>query len=274
VTSESNRNKNQNPWQELADQLGLSDEPQEASAPAKKEAPAPAPVERHVPETRQKVRYEEPDESFALAPALVEPEQPAARFHRQEVHEEPVATAQEVHSDTFDESGVVQSESAPDAVLGEDSEGQASGDESPSPRTAGRRRRRRRSSGKKKEPMAGAPETPEAPETLEEPATAGTPLEAQAAVTPIEQQAPTPRHESIGDAGNQRGRNRGRGGRRRRDEEPEVVEEPSLEVEEVHESGGLVGLEDESEDEEVVNYSDWSVPSWKDLIASLHRPER
>ena len=53
------------------------------------------------------------------------------------------------------------------------------------------------------------------------------------------------------------------------------MEEPSPEEDEVHESGGLVGFEEEGgDDEEVVNYSNWTVPSWKDLIGSLYRPER
>jgi hypothetical protein len=84
---------------------------------------------------------------------------------------------------------------------------------------------------------------------------------------------PAAREEPAGDAGGQRGRPRGRG-QRRRDEEPEAAAEPIHDEDEVHESGGAVGFEDESDDEEIVNYSNWSVPAWKDLIGSLYRPER
>ena len=32
--------------------------------------------------------------------------------------------------------------------------------------------------------------------------------------------------------------------------------------------------DDEGDDDEVDNLSNWNVPSWNDLIASLYRPER
>ncbi len=70
-----------------------------------------------------------------------------------------------------------------------------------------------------------------------------------------------------------RGRNRGRG-RRRREEEAEVAEVGTADEDEVQESGGTVGFEEEGDEEEVANYANWSVPSWRDLIASLYRPDR
>ncbi|HEV8059405.1 MAG TPA: hypothetical protein VGP68_06015 [Gemmataceae bacterium] len=267
MTSESNRNKNANHWQELADQLGISDEGQPTAAPAKVEAsaPPPAPAERYLPAPRHDPRPEIPAEP------PVERHVPEMRRHHQTLQAEPVSPPPAAEFEAADDTRPIQSEMTPDEIMGSDTEGPPSGEEGASPRTAGRRRRRRRSSGKNKTEQgaeAAAAGTPEMGEAAE------VPPELPAAAPMAERPAPAPREENTGDSGNQRGRSRTKGGRRHRDEEPEVTEEPIQDEDDVHESGGAVGFEEESDDEELVNYSNWTVPAWKDLIGSLYRPER
>ena len=105
-----------------------------------------------------------------------------------------------------------------------------------------------------------------APEPAE--AAAETPAMAEAASGSTADRAPDQ------EAPRERGRSRGRNGQRRRDREREPVEESSSDEDEVHESGGPVGIDEDGEEEEVANYSNWTVPSWKDLIGSLYRPDR
>jgi hypothetical protein len=267
--SESNRNKNQNSWQELADQLGLPEEPQQGPA-ARQEPPAAEPAERAAPVTRQEARREEADDSFAWTPAPREREDAERGRPRQETREEPVFQPEDVQVEVFAETVVIQSESTADSASAQETESTLSEDENPSTRTAGRRRRRRRS-GKKKE---GTAEVPAAQEPGDQPQTGDSPPEMLTFTAPAEQPAQPAREESTNEPSRERGRNRGRGGRRRREEEPALTEEPAADEDEVQESGGAVGFEEDSDDEEVANYSNWSVPSWKDLIASLYRPER
>ena len=60
----------------------------------------------------------------------------------------------------------------------------------------------------------------------------------------------------------------------RRDDEPETSlsegETPDVAAEAAEEVSG----EDDSGSEEVDNLSDWSVPSWQELVDSLYRPDR
>jgi hypothetical protein len=68
-----------------------------------------------------------------------------------------------------------------------------------------------------------------------------------------------------------RGR-RGRGGRSRRKSRRDE-EAPATASDEV--TGETAATPEEDDDtEEIDSLSDWSVPSWTELIASLYRPER
>jgi hypothetical protein len=67
-----------------------------------------------------------------------------------------------------------------------------------------------------------------------------------------------------------RGRGRGRSRKARKTEEPTeatLVEEDTEEVE-------PPAADTDDDSDEVDNLSDWNVPSWQELIASLYRPER
>ena len=268
MNSESNRNRTADRWQELAEQLGLGDQAQDAPAPT--QAPVQAPFERQAPE----VKHQSPREPVE-PPVPEERHRPEPRRHQEEIRAESVpAPSPAGEFESLADMPPIPSESTPDTVLESESEGPLSEGEPASPRTAGRRRRRRRSGKNKKD----APEGEAVAQPVSETAPAApAPVEAQAAAAAAPPQAartPPPREAPDDESNAPRGRSRSRGGRRRRDEEPEVVEEPSLDEDEVHESGGLVGFEEGSEDEDIVNYSNWTVPSWKDLIGSLYRPER
>ena len=65
-----------------------------------------------------------------------------------------------------------------------------------------------------------------------------------------------------------RGRRRGRGRRRTVEEDREESAAPATEEPREPE------LEDDTEIEELGDFSNWNVPSWNELIASLYRPER
>jgi hypothetical protein len=71
----------------------------------------------------------------------------------------------------------------------------------------------------------------------------------------------------------ERPRRRGRGRGRVRKQEPveEAVDTPP----EVEEEGAALHQETEEPDKEDLDtLSDWNVPSWAELIASLYRPDR
>jgi ribonuclease E len=264
--SDSNRNKQANRWQELADDLGLPEDPHAAPA-ARQEEPAPYAE----PEPPKQVPYDETDDSFALTPALNEREEAEPRETRQEEHAETVFQPETIHVEAFEETVIIQSAESPDLIFAEETEAAPTEAEGPSQRTAGRRRRRRRSGGKNKKPANGE-QPADAPEAPEQAASTDFTPESLTFSPPSEESGEPEREESREDRGS-RGRNRGRG-RRRREEEAEVAEETSADEDEVQESGGAVGLEEDDDDEEVPNYANWSVPSWRDLIASLYRPER
>jgi len=71
------------------------------------------------------------------------------------------------------------------------------------------------------------------------------------------------------EASRRRGRGRGRHKKLERDDDNAetalVDEEPEQQA---------PPTDEEADDEEVDNLSNWNVPSWNDLIASLYRPER
>jgi hypothetical protein len=265
--SDSNRNKNVSRWDELAEQLGLPEEQRTAPA-AREEAPAPAPEPTPTPATA----HEDTEVSFALTPRSKQRDDDEPRFEPQDTSAEPLFEPASVQVEAFAETVIIQSESTADVIDSEDTEEAPADAQGASSRSAGRRRRRRRSSGKNKRGANG--EAPAAGEDAA-PSAEGTDTEAESLnfTAPPEAPSEPAREESKEERGERRGRNRGRG-RRRREEEAEIAEPASEDEDEVQESGGAVGFEEDGDDEEVANYANWTVPSWKDLIASLYRPER
>jgi hypothetical protein len=263
VTNESNRNKNQNRWQELAEQLGMADSsPVQPAGKASEAPPAPEPrLERPVSETAPKKHLESPDPDAFVS--VVE-ESVSAEFTKV-----PQTESEADLDEPMSDQGEIESDEGPAE------EAPASGQEegSPSGRTSGRRRRRRRSSKKKNPAMQaeGAVPGPEGEAITPEPAAAAAEAPAMAAEAASGSEAGRAPDQ---EATKERGRSRGRNGQRRREREREPVEESSSDEDEVHESGGAVGIDEDGEEEEVANYSNWTVPSWKDLIASLYRPDR
>ncbi len=68
---------------------------------------------------------------------------------------------------------------------------------------------------------------------------------------------------------------RGRGrGRPSREEEPASRDFPEEEIVEPEEVEYAEPVAEEDDDEEIDKLTDWSVPSWSELIGSLYRPER
>ena len=269
--NESNKNKKPSRWAELAEDLGLMEGSTESAKPA---APEPAKLATPEPAAPPPPRRD-PAPVHRPQP---ERQQPAPPVVVTQIVEE-VELTYESSDEGMDEGESIEtppmlSESSPDTVL--DEEGAAPGGEGAgSSRSSSRRRRRRRSSKKKKD--APGTETGEVSEA--EAGEASPPVEErEAELEPAAASGETPEkphEEKTGER--ERGRGRSRGGRRRREPEPEPVtaaHHHHHEEDEVHESGGNVGLDEEEDDDEPVNYSNWTVPAWKDLIASLYRPER
>ena len=90
---------------------------------------------------------------------------------------------------------------------------------------------------------------------------------------PLESAAKEGAETSEEDKPKRRRRGRGRG-RDRRGKEDEVEREETPEEEPVAEEEEEPFAVEEEDDEDATDYSDWSVPSWQDLIASLYRPDR
>jgi hypothetical protein len=256
--NDPNKNKKPSRWQELAEDLGLI----EASEPAKSSSVEPATA---TPPRREEAAEHRPE------PARPAPEPPivvTTVVEEVEVIFEPADEAGEAAESL--EAPSLESESSPDTVLEDEGAGAPGGEGGGSSRSSSRRRRRRRSSKKKKD--GTTPEAGEAAEPAEGQESPESQSEAELEPVAAAETAEKPAEEKPNDR--ERGRGRGRGGRRRREPEPEVVDEAAHDEDEVHESGGNVGLDEDDSDEEPVNYSNWTVPAWKDLIASLYRPDR
>jgi hypothetical protein len=74
-----------------------------------------------------------------------------------------------------------------------------------------------------------------------------------------------------GESSRRRGRGRGRA-RTKQGKAQRSSDEPTADEEQGQTENRAA--EDEGKDEELDNLSDWNVPSWTELIASLYRPER
>jgi hypothetical protein len=96
---------------------------------------------------------------------------------------------------------------------------------------------------------------------------------AQEAEGPAPPEGESAEHEGPSDEKRERGRRRGRGRPRREEiaERPAEVDEEAASEEPVEEPKDK---EDDAPDDDIDTLSDWNVPSWQELIASLYRPER
>jgi hypothetical protein len=249
-------------WRELAELLGLP----EGAAPAREQAPAPVP-----PSPPVKV-----DRPAAPAPREVEVERPSLRAPEEprfepRAEEEPPGWESEFDGGdddtTLDESLLrdepVSEEEGVDVGSEEPAEPAEPGapvSEEDKPRRGRRRRRRGRRGGRdgdERPPQAGEPRPERAPQVGE------------------------PRRDERGprrqpDPGQ---RDRGGRGERRRDEEPrrggppprQERREPAPVDDEVDTPPRVAPALDAADD---TDFSNWDVPSWQDLIASLYRPDR
>ncbi|MBI2803392.1 MAG: hypothetical protein HYX68_00230 [Planctomycetes bacterium] len=225
-------------WRELAELLGVPD----AGAPTAREPiPGALPPEPFPPPTPY-VPHLAPVEEEELPPLPAEPlSAPATPVEAEMGWEE-----------EFDEDDTPLDENEPIAAAGvsaveEPGRALAEGEEKP------RRGRRRRRRGKRR----GDADHPEVPGAQPAPAD-----DAPRERPPVQQRDDQ-----------QRGRGRGQRGRRddeprqRRDEPPEREStRPKAPADEPPIKPGVLA--------EDTDFSDWTVPSWQDLIASLYRPER
>src|SRR4051812_34625315 len=114
--SESNRNKNMNRWDELAEQLGLPEESRPKQT-ARNEEHASARSLRPAHEPKEEVPYEETTDSFALTPG--KHEDIGEVDSHQQVLSDPDFEPDTVQVETFAESVVIQSELTPDSAFAE-----------------------------------------------------------------------------------------------------------------------------------------------------------
>jgi hypothetical protein len=242
-------------WDDLAEELGLPPETSAAPAgasskqPAEETAPAPVPA-AHAPEPVPTDKEDAPPSRGRRrrsppTPAVLPEEEPA----QAEQMEQPAAPAIESV-----EVSVPPEEPALEAGAGQPPVVEG-GEEPPSPR--GRSRRRRRGRGSKSAAAdAVSGETPI--EAAMEPSVEGN-----------ETAPPEAEREEESDQHPRRRRSRGR--------PPEREEAPRATVKESDEDSPELeeeDLEPAARDEEVDDLSNWNVPTWSELIASLYRPER
>jgi hypothetical protein len=257
-------------WRRLAEELGLPfDEP--APAPVREPSP-PVPVREPSP----------PAEPVAAKMPVAEP------IDFLEDEEEAVAVSPSALSPAPGlESGEAE---AKNRVRLEPVAPNAAGDEEGKPRRG--RRRRGRGRGERR---PGADDAAVRPGSSDEPA----PAVAEELTDVDIPQAEPPEEGAESEAGDQQGpRKRRRRRRRRKPDEAGVSagaetplpagkpapiqavaeefdeEEDENEMEDVVENGKPQGGMDADDDEPEEDFSDWNVPSWNDLIASLYRPDR
>jgi hypothetical protein len=238
-------------WQELAELFGLAPEKPAAkpAAPipvAREEArstPAPKPVEEIAPMASREPeppRYEE-EETSRLEPEPEETQGWEAEFDADDPDDTAIVDEQSLADDTAADADTADFSERPPAGSPEEDK----------PRRGRRRRRRGKRRGGEGEGREGR-----------EPA----------AAPPVRQEA---RSEPVADES--RGRNRHRGSRRDEEDrrrapapvEAAVEEEWSNDEDrEKRESDNRpLSLED-------TDFTNWNVPSWQELIASLYRPDR
>jgi hypothetical protein len=234
-------------WRELADLLGL--EPERPGGAAKAAPPQEAvarvqPEAKFKPEVLAKTAFEERSERRPARPPAMAPEPPvksaAALIDDFEADAESRAESPPSMKDGDAEAEAAR-ERETAAVEREGRDWEARADEERPQRGQRRRGRRGRPEAESDSAPAVAeggarPEGPELSEEIEEP----------------------------GDADP-----RGRRGNRR---SPEALEEEPVQEEPLEEAETASAADDDIDEED--NLSDWSVPSWTELIASLYRPER
>ena len=246
-------------WRELAELLGLP--PDKAGAKsAALPPPAPKPVPAPPAEEAPTTRHAAPVESEA-PPRFVE-ETP-----RMEPIAEDAGSTWEAEFEGEDDATIID-EGTPldeESLRGDDTPSDTEAVAAPGeeqPRRGRRRRRRGRRRGKDgaegEQPRdRQAPQAPQTPE--------GTPRESS-------ERTPRDRHAEPRDNRGRRDRGRERrDGDDRRGPPPrrEFVEtaEPEIHDEEPARQVGPLAVDD-------TDFSNWDVPSWQDLIASLYRPDR
>lgn len=259
-------------WRELAELLGLPPD----KLPPRRETPAapPAPPVPPAPPAPPEVRREELAPTPEPSPRFDEQEVPPLRAYveempRMERLEEEIASDLEAEFENEDDATAVEENITIAEEIVVDDEGGAEADlpGAGTPEEQPRRGRRRRRRGRRR-----GREGAEGEARTTEPAT-GEPSRTE----PVAPAAGQPPRDRDGEGRDRRGR-RGRG-RGRRDEEesrrPALAREEDLETEEVSdvvdEQPGRPPVTVAPED---TDFSNWNVPSWQDLIASLYRPDR
>jgi len=223
-------------WSRLAEEFGLP--PDSESAPAlPARAPEPMPPPRAL--------VDQPSAPIGREPRA-DGEPPARGRRRRSSAQEP----EPVRAEAAEEVPVAEADGNAAPVA---EEGGPDGEK----RRPSRRRRGRRSG---KGATAG-----EVSERVE-----GAPVEAEDA-SPDEKAGPGDEPSDEESDGDRSRRKRGRGRGRKK---PVVVEKSEPVEDAADEDLEQPEPQDEETDEEMTNFSNWSVPSWQELIASLYRPER
>jgi ribonuclease E len=238
MTDEEYRQQVKKRWQESMALLGLDDAGPEPEP--EKESPAPTkhtPAAPHLPQTELD-QYERPRPAHADAPPVEAqtPNRDVRDRHRRELEPEEVMTSPR------------ESEPAPEPIEELDREAPPAPERESADDESGRRRRGRRGRRGKR------PESPTTEKEGDADATVG--------MEPAAAKEESPEREN-------RGR-RGRGRQRQRSAkiaEPQPAEQDELATDEAANDNDIG-------DDEPNDLSEWNVPSWQELIASLYRPER
>jgi hypothetical protein len=251
-------------WRVLAEQLGLppGPEPQPSTPPPAPAAPAAEAEEEpeNVP-SRIFLRKHPPEPAFEMedepAPKSIhlrhEPDEEPEDLGPTEPEAEPEATPRLADLPEADSKESVEEGLGEDAL--------PSGDDDDSRRRGGRRRGRR---GRKGPPRREAPATEDVPAArLEAMPAADLGRDAEAAAEPAV--------EETGEEEPQR-RGRGRGRSRQRERKPPETAPAPVEDQEVEAELDSADEDLDAGDDEPDTLSDWNVPSWNELIASLYRP--
>jgi hypothetical protein len=265
-------------WRGLAELLGL---PDEGSASAKKEAHPVAPARPEPSAATPAIKaYEEPP-AVQLHPVQIEEDDPRTQFVEETpsvpmMREEPMPAWEaefeedEDEDDTpLDQPGSARAEEL-EATEEEPTEALSAAGEAEKPRRRRRRRGRRRGGADKPEQEGQQPRTP---------AQVSTPTEPPAQPARDNRAPPSrPARDAEADPRGRRGRGRGK----RRDDEEQRRPSPVRQ-----ERQEPVPVPDDADDlqteatpsrahppEDDTDFSDWSVPSWQDLISALYRPDR
>jgi len=270
----TNKEDQRRRWREIAEQLGIEPgpepdwEPEPEAAVAEPELePEPEPIPEPVMEME-----EEEDRPFELPPdddLEPFPDEIAASTSIEESMEEGAVIS--FRDNSVDDEDEPPLDREPTAGEGD---GAPADDRGPRRERGGRRRGRRRRGGR----SGGRDKAAAADAVLAEPA--AEPVLPPAAEAPNERRPPSRRRGERRDEGREpRGRpRRGRNPEPIEEERPQEAFEESMDpVDSFDDSADLespdIAAQDDGE-EYADLYSNWTVPSWTELIASLYRPER